>query len=411
MGLQPRLQRRAKRQSGRPGPSRPGRLPSCRGTPLPEPAPRRGPRRGRAAPAPGSLREPRLFLPVVDPATRLPVPRSGSGPRSGPRRPDRASRVPTAASPARGPAAPRPLPDTHPPPGTCWPPWPFPPPPPAAQRAREARGRGLGPRRRPGAELAPRGSLGRARAAGTAAASAVAAHLRPQRSAAAATTAHAGRRGPRRRSASSGTSSAAAAQSRLGPLSSRSRSRRWARGLGFRLLPERLRRTGEQGGRSARVGERDPGARPLPEAARLPPARRGPRSVISVGGPAPPLGRSGSGLTPLLAPPTAPPTARALRGVICERLCLSFARVARARLAPRPHPLLARRHPAEPHKRTGRRLCFWFIAPRQAAGIGAPAGAARLSLRVYTVCAGVLATPSRGMRDWECLQVEKEVGA
>lgn len=74
----------------------------------------------------------------------------------------------------------------------------------------------------------------------------------------------------------------------------------------LRLLPERLRRTGEQGGRSARVGERDPGARPLPEAARLPPARRGPRSGISVAAPSRLRGRARSGLNPLLATPAAP---------------------------------------------------------------------------------------------------------
>lgn len=76
-----------------------------------------------------------------------------------------------------------------------------------------------------------------------------------------------------------------------------------------------------------------------------------------------------------------------------------------------PTPTGPRRRPAAPHKRTGRRLCFWFIAPQQAAGIRVQAGAARLSQRVYTVCAGVPLSPSREMRDRECLQVEERVGS
>ena len=75
-----------------------------------------------------------------------------------------------------------------------------------------------------------------------------------------------------------------------------------------------------------------------------------------------------------------------------------------------PHPHKGPRRPAAPHRRTGRRLCFWFIAPQQAAGVRAPAGAARLSQRVYTVCAGVPFAPSREMRFWECLEVEDRVG-
>ena len=56
-------------------------------------------------------------------------------------------------------------------------------------------------------------------------------------------------------------------------------------------------------------------------------------------------------------------------------------------------PTGPRRRPAAPHKRTGRRLCFWFIAPQQAAGVRAQAGAARLSQRVSTVCAGCRSPP------------------
>lgn len=74
-----------------------------------------------------------------------------------------------------------------------------------------------------------------------------------------------------------------------------------------------------------------------------------------------------------------------------------------------PHPHKAPRRPAAPHKRTGRRLCFWFIAPQQAAGVRAQAGTARLSQRVYTVCAGVPLAPSGEMRFWECLEVEDRV--
>lgn len=62
-----------------------------------------------------------------------------------------------------------------------------------------------------------------------------------------------------------------------------------------------------------------------------------------------------------------------------------------------------------PHKRTGRRLCFWFIAPQQAAGVRVQAGAARPRQRVYTVCAWVPFAPSRQMRDRECFQVEEKV--
>lgn len=65
--------------------------------------------------------------------------------------------------------------------------------------------------------------------------------------------------------------------------------------------------------------------------------------------------------------------------------------------------------PAAPHKRTGKRLCFWFIAPQQAAGVRAQAGASRLSQRVYTVCAGVPFAPSREMQVRECLEVEERV--
>lgn len=70
-------------------------------------------------------------------------------------------------------------------------------------------------------------------------------------------------------------------------------------------------------------------------------------------------------------------------------------------------PTGSRRPPAAPHKRTGRRLCFWFIAPQQAAGVRAQAGAARLSQRVSTVYAGVPFAPSRETRNRECLEVQE----
>lgn len=72
----------------------------------PSPLPDGGPRRGRAA---AGLPQPRGAsgnLGSRSLADPHPAPRSGSGPRSGPRRPGRASRVPTPTSPARGPAAP-----------------------------------------------------------------------------------------------------------------------------------------------------------------------------------------------------------------------------------------------------------------------------------------------------------------
>lgn len=82
-------------------------------------------------------------------------------------------------SPAPGPAAP--APGTHPPPGTCWPPWPFPPPPPAAQRGPGGSGGQSSARGEArSAGLALHGSLGRAHAAGTSAASAVAVHPGPR---------------------------------------------------------------------------------------------------------------------------------------------------------------------------------------------------------------------------------------
>lgn len=59
-------------------------------------------------------------------------------------------------------------------------------------------------------------------------------------------------------------------------------------------------------------------------------------------------------------------------------------------------PTGLRRHPAAPHKRTERRLCFWFIAPQQAAGVRAQAGAARRGQRVSTVCAGGAIRPLQG---------------
>lgn len=213
MGLHPRLQRRApKWHSDRPGPPRPCRLVSSRGTPFPSPLPDGGaptrpgcccPSLGEPPGASGSLGSGRL----ADPAPRSPFRfRSALG---------TTPPGPSLSGPGShpGPRSPCPVLTPHPVHvgrhGR------------SRRRLRPHNGPGrlggrLGPRRRPGAGLAPRGSLGRARAAGTAAASAVAAHLRPQRRAA-ATAAHAGRRGPGRRSASSGTSSAAAVRSRFGP--------------------------------------------------------------------------------------------------------------------------------------------------------------------------------------------------
>lgn len=173
--------------------------------------------------------------------------------------------------------------------------------------------------------------------------------------------------------------------------------------------------------RSAQVGERDPRDRLLPEEIRLPPANRGPALGYFRCSSAPPprageeLGLTLSSLEPRnsacgperLARLCAPPGyLQAALPVICmsglrsptlSKLLFFFIAT----------PTGPRRPPAAPHKRTGRRLCFWFIAPQQAAGVRAQAGAARLSQRVSTVYAGVPFAPSRETRNRECLEVQE----
>lgn len=205
------------------------------------------PRRASPAPhprSPCSRFRFRSALGTTPPQARLPV-----LPGAEPLQP----RTPT--SPSADPAAP--APGTHPPPGTCWPPWPFPPPPPAAQRGPGgSRGQGSARGEAPSAGLALRGSLGRARAAGTSAASAVAVHPGPRcrRRRRYRLTPGTPRPAPVR-SASSGTSSAPAGPepgsgSPAPPPSSPSPTRRRAlpaagkacpARLGVRLLPEHLR--------------------------------------------------------------------------------------------------------------------------------------------------------------------------
>lgn len=267
MGLHRRLQRRApKWHSDRPGPPRPCRLVSSRGTPFPSPLPD-----GGAPTRPGcccpSLGEPPGASGPAAWSTPHPAPRSGSGPHSGPRRRGRTSRDPALTSPARGPAASA----RYSPPTRYM----------LAAMAvpAAASGRTMGP-----GGWGVGSARGEGRARGWRRAEVSVGHAQPAppppqpsqlisaRSAApppppltpdAEARAVARLLPERARLRRLGTGSAPALAAPLQTLGPRPR---------LRLLPERLRRTGEQGGRSARVGERDPGARPLPEAARLPPA-------------------------------------------------------------------------------------------------------------------------------------------
>ena len=96
--------------SGRPQPPRESRSPAVSRSPRPH--------------SPCSRFRFRSALGTTPPQTRFPAP-LGAEP------------LDPSAQPLP-PRVPKPLtPGTHPPLGTCWPPWPFPPPPPAAQRGPE----------------------------------------------------------------------------------------------------------------------------------------------------------------------------------------------------------------------------------------------------------------------------------
>ena len=305
---------------------------------------RRGsPQALQGASAPGRVAVPAPSLPVLP----VPVPvraRDHAAPDAAPRAAGcRASPAPIPDFSRPGPRSP--FPGTHPPPGTCWPPWPFPPPPPAAQRGPGgSRGQGSARGEAPSAGLALRGSLGRARAAGTSAASAVAVHPGPRcRRRSYRLTPGTPRPAPVR-SASSGTSSAPAGPE---PGSDSPRPRRAPPDVGICRPPGRLAlpalgfasfrntfgRSGEQGPalgsgrrarpqRSATSGKGSaPSGQPRP-GARLFPLQLGPSSE----------GGRGVGLNSLLAGapqlrlrPRKDSRAFALRRVICKRLCLLFA--------------------------------------------------------------------------------------
>lgn len=369
-------------QSGRPALRAP--RPPCQllRNHFPSPMPRpRGPRRGPESAVGAAPASPRVSAPGRDavpaprlPALPVPVPVGARDHAAG----CRASPVLTPNLSRPGPAAP--APGTHPPPGTCWPPWPFPPPPPAAQRGPGgSRGQGSARGEAPRSGLALRGSLGRTRAAGTSAASAVAVHPGPRcRRRRYRLTPRTPRPAPVR-SASSGTSSAPAGpepglrspRPRRAPPDvglCRPRGRLALPASGFASFRNTFGRAGEQGwalgsGRRARPYRSatsgrgsDPSGEPRP-GARLFPLRLGPSSE----------GGRGVGLNSLVAGalllrPRPERLARlcASPGYLQAPLlviCMNGLRSLTLSALPfffTPTPLRPQRRPAAPHKRTGR---------------------------------------------------------
>ena len=211
------------------------------------------------------------------------------------------------------PRVPKPLtPGTHPPLGTCWPPWPFPPPPPAAQRGPEG-SRGQDSKRSPerGAGASQKSQSGprsrRLRSLSRRGSSRPALSPPPL--------------SPHARDAETGAGPLGFFRNELGsrrtggrlqlPPPSPSRTRRWTLraaaktcrpASGFASFRNTFGGSAEQGpalgfGRRAR-----PQARLLPEEVRLPPANRGPGLGYFRCGSAPPPGAGrGVGLNSLLA--------------------------------------------------------------------------------------------------------------